>query len=315
MSVVVVGAGMSGVACARRLADAGVAVRVVDRGRRAGGRMAARTLRDLPEGEHPVDLGAPYCTVSDDGFRAVVDAWLAAGVAREWTDTFCTAGPDGLGEAKQGPLRFAGTGGMRGLVEQLAAGIEVTGQEAVDADGFERLAAESAAVVLAMPGPQAARLLTARPALARIVDQRFEPAIAVMARFERRTWPEFDAAFVSDLPIRWLADDGRSRGDGAPVLVAHTTGGFAAPRLDDPASAIAPAVDAMRTVLGLADEPVNTFAQRWTFAQPAEPRDATFHLSDDGIGLCGDGWSAKSRVEAAWRSGTDLAEALIARLA
>ncbi|HEY8317688.1 MAG TPA: FAD-dependent oxidoreductase [Amnibacterium sp.] len=314
MSVVVVGAGMSGIACARRLTDAGVAVRVVDRGRRVGGRMAARTLRDMPDGPHPVDLGAPYCTVSDDGFRAVVDAWLAAGVAREWTDTFRTAGPDGLGEAKPGPVRFAGTGGMRGLVEHLAAGIDVTDREAVDADGFERLAAEADAVVLAIPGPQAARLLTARPALARIADQRFQPAIAVMARFERRTWPEFDAAFVADLPIRWLADDGRSRGDGAPVLVAHTTSDFAASRLDDAASAIRAAVDAMRGVLESVEEPVETFAQRWTFAQPAEPRDGTFHLSDDGIGLCGDGWSTKSRVEAAWRSGTDLADALIARL-
>ena len=99
------------------------------------------------------------------------------------------------------------------------------------------------------------------------------------------------------------------------MLVAHTTGDFAASRLDDPASAVDPVVDAMRTVLGFADEPVETFVQRWTFAQPAEARDATFHLSDDGIGLCGDGWSTRSRVEAAWRSGTDLADALIARLA
>ncbi len=205
---------------------------------------------------------------------------------------------------------------MRALVEQLAEGIEVASQEAVDADGFERLAADSDAVVLAMPGPQAARLLTARPALARIADQRFDPAIAVVARFERRTWPEFDAAFVSDLPIRWLADDGRSRGDGG----ARARGAHDRRRSPHRGSTILhppsdPVVDAMRTVLGFADEPVETFAQRWTFAQPAEPRDATFHLSDDGIGLCGDGWSTRSRVEAAWRSGTDLADALIARLA
>ena len=314
MSVVVVGAGMSGVACARRLADAGVAVRVVDRGRLIGGRMGARTLREAPGGSHPVDLGAPYCTVSDDGFRAVVDGWLAAGVAREWTDTFVTASPDGLGEAKPGPLRYAGTRSMRALVEHLAGGLEVASGEVVDADVFERLVAESDAVVLAMPGPQAVRLLTVRPELAAIADQRYEPAIAVAARFARREWPEFDAAFVGDLPIRWLADDGRSRGDHAPVLVAHTTADAARPLLDDPSAAIGPVLDAMRTVLSLRDEPEETIAQRWTFAQPPEGRDATFHLSDDGIGLCSDGWSAKSRVEAAWRSGTDLAEALLRRL-
>ena len=171
------------------------------------------------------------------------------------------------------------------------------------------------AVVLAMPGPQAVRLLARRPDLAAVADQPYDPAIAVVARFERRTWPEFDAAFVSDLPIRWLADDGRSRGDGAPVLVAHTTPDVARPLLDDPSAALEPALAAVRTVLGITDEPAETLVQRWTFAQPAEGRDDTFHLTDDGVGLCGDGWAPKSKVEAAWRSGADLGDALVARLA
>ncbi|MET0741712.1 MAG: FAD-dependent oxidoreductase, partial [Candidatus Nanopelagicales bacterium] len=56
--VVVVGAGISGIACARELADAGLPVQVCDRSDRIGGRMAVRTI----EGR-AVDVGASYFTV------------------------------------------------------------------------------------------------------------------------------------------------------------------------------------------------------------------------------------------------------------
>jgi renalase len=313
LDVLVVGGGISGVACARRVADAGLSVRVLDRGRRLGGRLAARTL----EG-HAVDLGGPYATVSDDRFRAVADDWLGRGLLREWTDTFRVAGPDGLGEAKSGPMRYAAPGGMRSLVEDLATGLDVA-QRTVGAVGPGRAVdgdlEAASVVVLAMPGPQAARLLRAEHLeLVDEADQPYGAAIAVAARFPERTWPDFDAAFVSDLPIRWLADDGASHGDGAPVLVAHTTPDFAAEHLDDPSAAIAPALDAMRRVLGVDLEPAEAFAHRWTFAQPTASRDRTWSLSPAGIGLCGDGWSGKSRVEAAWLSGDDLGAAIAQRL-
>jgi predicted NAD/FAD-dependent oxidoreductase len=314
VDVLVVGAGLSGIACARRCRAAGLGVRVIDRGRRIGGRLAARTVDG-----HPVDLGAPYCTVSDDRFRAAADDWLARGLLREWTDTFRTAGPGGPGEAKAGPMRYAAPRGMRSLVEDLAAGLEVE-QRTVRSIGPGRMVDgeldAASVVVLAMPGPQAARLLRAEHLeLVAEADQPYGAAIAVVARFAARTWPDFDAAFVSGLPIRWLADDGASHGDGTPVLVAHTTPEFAAEHLEDPDAAIAPALDAMREALGTPLEPVDAFAHRWTFAQPTTPRDRTFLLAPTGVALCGDGWSGRSKVEAAWLSGDDLGAAIVAQLA
>jgi predicted NAD/FAD-dependent oxidoreductase len=314
VDVLVVGGGMSGVACARRCADAGLTVRLLDRGRRLGGRLAARTLD-----AHPVDLGGPYCTVSDERFRAVADRWLDRGLLREWTDTFRVAGPDGLGEARRGPMRYAAPGGMRSLVEDLATGLTVE-QRTVHEIGPGRMVdgelAAARIVVLAMPGPQAVRLLRAEHLeLVAEADQPYAAGIAVVARFADRTWPDLDAAFVSDLPIRWLADDGRSRGDGAPVLVAHTTPEVAAEHLDAPDAVVEPALAAMRTVLGVDLAPVEVLAHRWTFAQPTAPREQTFLLAPTGIGLCGDGWSERSRVEAAWLSGDDLGAAIVERLA
>ena len=75
--IMVVGAGLAGVACARTLREAGQSVVLLDRGRRIGGRMASRRLDD-----RAVDLGASYLTVSDPEFGAVVDDWQRRGLAR-----------------------------------------------------------------------------------------------------------------------------------------------------------------------------------------------------------------------------------------
>ena len=65
MAVVVVGAGLAGVACGVELAAAGVDVRLVERARTVGGRMASRRIDS-----RPVDLGAAYFTVRDPRVRA-----------------------------------------------------------------------------------------------------------------------------------------------------------------------------------------------------------------------------------------------------
>jgi len=74
--VLIVGAGIAGIACAQALRSAGVAARVVDGGRKPGGRMASRTING-----RTVDLGAAYFTAEPGtGFGAVVLEWAA----RDW---------------------------------------------------------------------------------------------------------------------------------------------------------------------------------------------------------------------------------------
>jgi len=120
-----------------------------------------------------------------------------------------------------------------------------------------------------------------------------------------------NAAFVNDHPvISLVADDGDRRGDGAPVLVAHSVADVARRYDACPDDAVAPVLEALGRLLNLRSEPVWTHAHRWRYASPAEKRDATFHLGDDGIGLAGDAWGSP-RIETAWRSGTDLARAVV----
>jgi predicted NAD/FAD-dependent oxidoreductase len=307
---VVVGAGLAGVACALELRAAGLAVRVLDRGHRPGGRMASRRLWD-----RHVDLGASYLTASDDDFLALVGRWRERGLARPWTDTFCALGEGGA-RVTSGPLRWGAPGGLRSLVEDLAADLRVERYDVVDVDELD-----GAAVVLAMPDPQARRLVADEHPLAEHLDRDFEAVLALAATWPGRTWDDvtgrFDGAFVNDDPVlAWAADDGRRRGDDAPVLVAHSTPAFAERHLEDPVVAAPEMVATLRSLMSL-PEPEHVHVHRWTFARPVGERSATHALVEGPTGLvgaCGDGWGASPRVETAWLSGRDLGRALVGRL-
>jgi predicted NAD/FAD-dependent oxidoreductase len=305
VTVCVVGAGIAGTACARVLHRGGRDVVVLDRGRTPGGRMSSRTLDG-----RPVDLGASYLTARDPRFAAQVEDWTVRGLARPWTDTFSVL-PGG--ERKTGPVRYGAGRGLRALVEDLAADLDVRPSTQVERVGPGPTVDGTAyeAVVLAMPDPQALRLLD--PALAaerKVLDGRtWQPVLALAARWDERAW-DLDGAFVHDDDVLdWVADDGRRRGDGAPVLVAHSTPGFAAQHLEDASAAAEPMTAALTALLSL-PAPAATHLQRWTYAKPADGREEPFFLGDARVGLCGDGWGA-SKVEAAWLSGTQLGEQLL----
>ena len=315
LSVVVVGAGLSGAACARTLVDGGARVRLVERGRAPGGRMASPEVHG-----RRVDLGPGFVTSKDDEFGALLRDWERRGLTTPWVDGTEVLGPDGL-TRKDGPVRWAAPGGLRSLVRDVLGDLPV--ELATQVDDLDALR-DADAVVLAMPDPQAARL--APDLLAEVGVVEHDPTIAVALGWPTRAW-DVRCAFVDDDPdLTFVADDGSRRGDGAPVLVAHSTPQLAARVLaasdgdggGDPQGAVPPMVAALRRLLDL-DEPEWTHAMRWGMAKPQGTHGSTYHLTRraDGliglIGLAGDQWAGGGtpRVESAWRSGVDLARALL----
>ncbi|MEV8241742.1 FAD-dependent oxidoreductase [Microbacterium testaceum] len=306
VDVTVVGGGISGLACARAVQDAGKTARVLDRGRRVGGRLSSRTF----EGR-PVDLGASYFVVGEaDRFGHVVADWEERDLARPWTDTFVVVDADGNQTPKPGPMRWAAPLGLRSLALDLAQGLDVVSERTVERVEPYRIDGEpSGEVVLAMPGPQAARLTDVRLGS----GAAWEPVIAVVLRWDERQWPaDLHGAFVDGDPdVSFVADDGDRRGDGAPVLVVHTTADRARRHLDDPDGAIEPVLAATRRLLRIAVDPVSAFAHRWTFARPAATTGQPFFHSP-GLSACGDAWGESAAVRTAWSSGDALGRALAA---
>jgi renalase len=295
MDVVVVGAGIAGLSCARALVAGGARVRVVERGRVAGGRLASKRY----DGRY-ADIGAAYLVADETGFAAQVGAWEARGLARAWTDTLRVF--PGGGETT-GPVRWAAPGGLRSLAVDLADGLDLrlsteVGEVPADAD----------AVVLAMPGPQAVRLNPSPAIVAAANAQTWQPVIAAVLTYPERGWGDLRGAFVNEHPVlATVCDDGDRRGDGAPVLVAHSTAALAARHLEAPEQAGPILAEAVGELLGLSATPtINT--HRWTYAQP-EPTDAPYAV-DGRVWLCGDAFG-RPRVQTAWLSGRAVAGALL----
>ncbi|MFB9376892.1 NAD(P)/FAD-dependent oxidoreductase [Kineococcus gynurae] len=339
--VLVVGAGISGLACARVLTDAGLDVRVLDRGHLPGGRLMGRRVESLVDGEtreRVVDIGASYFTAQDPDFAELVAGWKHRGLAREWTDSIAVIGGravDGarLGdERRQGPVRWAATRGLRSLAADLVAPPDrepltlerehdVPGV-AVGPDGPSVEGVEAAAVVLAMPDPQAADLLPRMVATRLDVSARWNwrPCVSVYAGWSEAWWPEFGAAFVNDNPqLVFVADDGDRRGDGAPVLTAHVAPDESAAHLDDPRAVVPATLAELGPLLAgiVTPRPDWARAHRWSLAEPLRQHaDALFGWDEESrIGVCGDAWGERSKVETAWVSGHRLGRHLLGQLA
>ena len=313
MTVVVVGAGIAGLACARALTEAGVAVRVLERGKVCGGRLATKRYND-----RRTDIGAAYFTAQDEAFTSLVTTWQTQGLVREWTDTLTVLDPDGT-HRTTGPMRWAAPNGLRSLAENLAEGLDITTDHAVEwiEPGPRVDGVNATAVVLAMPGPQALRILHPSLTNARtaVEAQHWLPTLAVTLTYPTRTWPDFNGTFVNDHPIlQTVFDDGARRGDNAPVLVAHTTPTFTEHYVADPSVAAHEVEVAVRQVLDLTDKTTSTHVHRWTYASPTKPGTTPFHLDDQHIGIAGDAWGYP-RTETAWLSGTALGNALATQLA
>ena len=311
--VAVIGGGISGIACATALADAGLTVDVFDRGHRLGGRLATQTLRDTgtPYDGRPVDVGAAYFTVDDPGFGQVVGDWIDRGVVRPWTDTFHLADGTSVIGTKTGPMRYAAPRGLRSLVEDLATElpsdlveirhpIDVTSVES-GPDGVAVADRMYRAVALCGPDPQMDALVSVSEA------PLWEPVLALTAIYAERSW-DFDGAFVNDDPVlSFIADDGSRRGDDAPVLVAHSTPVLAAGHLADPITAAPAMLAVLRNLSGGVPEWFTV--KRWTFARPAHARPEAYSF-DGVIGRAGDGWAGQPRTQSAWVSGTALGRAI-----
>ena len=293
VTVIVVGAGIAGLACARELVDAGVPARVLERGRVVGGRLAGVRV----DGRY-ADVGAAYITADDPAFHGRLQSWRIDGLAHPWTDTLLAY--DGVGPPRPttGPMRWAAPGGLRSLAEDLARELDVTlNHEVTELPG-------AAAVVLAMPGPQALRIATVEAAR----KQEWSPVLAAVLTYPERSWRDFHAAFVNDHPVlAMVCDDGDRRGDRAPVLVAYSTAGFARPRLADPPAAAGELERAVRELLDL-PEKAHARVHRWTYAQP-EPADGPF-AREGNVYVAGDAFG-RPRVQTAWLSGRAAARAIL----
>ncbi len=330
-SVAIVGAGLSGLACARTLQDAGFRVQVFDKSRGVGGRLATRRT------DHgSFDHGAQYFTARDPRFRKRVEQWVAQGIAAPWTPALLaidmTSGSPVRAAVGDGTVRYVGLPAMHRIGRTLADGLEVRTDCTVTAarrvagagrrEQWQLSAAEGKAatvtleasfdwLVAAIPSPQAAMLLGEAGSLqaqARMLPM--VPCWAVMASFDAPVEAGFDAAFVNGSALTWIARNNAKPGrdPGPECWVLHAARDWSETALEDPAEAVCARMLAeFSRVIGCNRTPLTARAHRWRYSGPGARTDlACLFDATSGAGACGD-WLAGSRVEGAYLSGLELA--------
>ena len=315
--VLIIGAGISGLLCATELNNAGKIVRVLDKGRGLGGRMATRRMAG-----GRLDHGAQFFTVRDARLQAYTDQWLAAGVIKEW---FRHSAED---RHEQGHPRYCGVLGMTDAPKYLAQDLEVHTSESVielvrELDGWiVRTQAGHQYVakhlVITAPLPQALALLDTAgldyagvhiDALRAVRYQRGLATLAILDGPSRLAEP--GGMKLHHAPLTWIADN-QQKGISPDVsaITIHADAAFADQHWDAP--------DDVRGRLMLeAAAPylrakvVEYKCHRWGFTLPINPwSEPYFQNAGLKLTLAGDAFGG-ARVEGAALSGIEAANAVL----
>lgn len=315
--VLIIGAGISGLLSATELKKAGRSVRILDKGRGLGGRMATRRM-----GNARLDHGAQFFTVRDPVFQRYVDEWLSAGVLREW---FRHAPYDS--SADEHP-RYCGDSGMTDVPKYLAKQLEVHRSETVVSVRREAVLWEVVSasghiyraqhLIVTAPLPQALALLDtsgldyAGEAIRPLRAIRYERGLATLAVLDGPSGLA-DGGFVKlrNSPLSWIADNQvKGISPKSPCVTIHASAAFAEEHWDS--------TDAVRGGLMLEMAAQYLSAQvreyschRWGFTLPVNPYpELCFANSDLNLVLAGDAFGG-SRVEGAALSGLAASNAIV----
>jgi renalase len=311
--VVIVGAGIAGLACARRLVQVGVRPVLFDKGRGIGGRVATCQADGLQ-----FDHCAQYVLAKGEEFASVLRDLVTAGDAALW--------PDASGRA-----RVVGVPGMVTLANALAAGLDMSrGVQVAEIrpnGSAWQVEVEEAChgakhVVVAVPAPQVAGLLSEGHPLVTTIDEvLMDPCLALMAGINAH--PPFVTRERPVEDLAWIAKDSAKPGrtaasfaTGAMAWLAQAGPAFSAAHLEDDSAAIVTRMPPMLCDrLGVTSDCVTyASAHKWRYARVTAPLSQPFVRDAGGTLYLGGDRCIGPRADAAWTSGTAIANDMLAQM-
>ncbi len=332
--VIVVGAGVAGLQCARRLSGAGRNVVIVDRARGVGGRCATRRIDD-----QPVDLGPMFLHGRQPAFLAALDELGDAARLGGWPRRVRGSGkpcqPDAF---VPGERRTARADGLSAFPRHLARGLDVRLRTTVERivpgpgswtlrlAGGEEISAPD--VVLALALEQSLALLdqvggggeieTARALLGMFSSL---PCLTVIGMYgDDAPVPDFDVRYPEASEVLTLvAHDSAKRPEPrALALVFQAEPRWSREHLGVPEEEWSTGIlAAAGDLLGSwAATPRQHSSHRWTYARVDRGNELTSPLLIRGkagarLGLAGDVFAPGGGIQASYLSGDHLATRLL----
>ena len=347
---VVIGAGVAGLTAARRVAEAGHRVLVIEKSRGFGGRCSTRYADPWK-----FDHGLQYFTARDPHFQRAVNDWVDADAVAAWTPrTIFGAGvrevssqratipsePWFVGKPAVNAIGVVAADGLQ--VERTRRVVAITRRQSDDGTaGLEVTCDDDSviacgAVISSAPAPQTRELVSSASAsLASDAETaEYAPCWAVMIGLREASGIDVDAVRFTgnsgdehDTPIAWMARNdskpGRDLPDRHEAWVVHATPAWSAAQLelerDEAASALSAEFLRIARSRGASADLLATatvIAHRWRYALVTKPaRGGTDFAGDPTKGVIGVGdWCLGGRLEAAWLSGDAGGRAMAAAL-
>jgi predicted NAD/FAD-dependent oxidoreductase len=333
--IVIVGAGIAGLSCARVLDEAGKPPLVLERSRGVGGRCATRRV----EGR-PIDHGITFFHGTDPEFLEELRSVTNASVLSDWPIRRIGNGaPCQSNVFRRKEPRLAFAEGVSAYPKHLARRLDVrTGNHIVglridndrlrvgDAGGSEW---KSPTVVLALATEQTRELLKGLIGTSSEVAAAEEllgmvqslPCLTVLAGYAGTVAaPDWDVAYPerSDI-LQLVAHDSRKRNDDrSVVLVAQARPRWSRRNMDRPPDEWRDAIkDELGRLFGAwAAHPEWAQAHRWRYARVDRGSELSapmlLHLPGGArLGIAGELFAPGGGLQAAWSSGRKLARRLI----
>ena len=335
--IAVIGAGVAGLTCAQQLHQAGYRVVVIEKSRGMGGRLATRRL----QGTH-ADHGVCYLKPKDDRFKALITTLLDRSILQPWTDTIYELDAEGQliapPEANRGS-RYASPTGISTIAKFLSTGLATHLNQRVEAirpihQGWElqveldgtRSGITAAAIISAIPAPQAVALLESIPegeeVLTRLRSIQFSAcisAIAVYSPQDLSAIPWKGVTSIHDPEIGWVGlDSSKQNSPSQPVVVVQSTAAFANRHLET--TDLHPIGQALLNRAAQFLEPWLATPEvlqvhRWRYAFPINPLTEPFLSANTTSPLLFTGdWCGGNRVESAFLAGSSTAKQINSQL-
>jgi predicted NAD/FAD-dependent oxidoreductase len=329
--ILVIGAGVAGLACASGLAAAGRRVQVLDKSRGVGGRCATRRI----EGQ-AVDHGTAFLHGSHPEFLEAVESAGGPDLIEGWPRQIRGSGrpcqPRALGGRER---RWGFATGVSGFAKYLCADLDVVLETRVVSierrDGAFRVEGErgetreAASLVLALPGPQALDLLTTLDGQAEnlaalshlLASASTARCLTLIARFPATEAPDWEIVYPEGSRVLQMIshDSSKRRKPSRTILVLQALPCWSRERwtASEESWTGAMLAEAGRLIGDWATTPEDFQAHRWRYAFLSGGGDLTSPFSvvfDDGtrLGCVGEAFAPGGGVQAAWLSGRRLAD-------
>lgn len=331
LEVVVIGAGLAGLVCAKELQQKGFKVTVLEKSRGVGGRIATRRLENTC-----FDHGFRYLENQGKHTQALIEDLTKANIIQPWgANIYQHSSTAGL--QPENSDFYIAPQGMSAVAKFLATDLDIwfqcrvtglsnqnqTWELTLDSPDNQPQYLTAKALVMAIPAPQAFDLIAsfgishlASGFIEQLAAIDFHPCLTVVTGYTQPFQQSAAAIRFSDHPhLAWICFDTSKRNSSTEnIFVIQSNGNFAQKYLDrENLEAVAEELlNSAGEILPELNQPQWMVTHRWRYAFPRRYLGATYLATNNPLPLfcCGD-WCEGNLAEGAINSGLATASALI----